>query len=221
MKKAIIVGSTGLIGSYLLDYVLQSEQFVSVTAFVRNPLIAKNKKLTYFETDFKKLDQLSTEINGDCLFICIGSTMAKAGSKEAFLKIDYDIPVDIAAIAIKNGVQHCIVVSSLGADANSGNFYLHTKGKMEQAIEKLGFKTIVFMRPSILFGARNEFRPGELVGKLFMKIFGPLFLGPLKKYKGIDAKTVAKAMLVAAGQTVSGIKKYESNEIEILAKKAL
>jgi uncharacterized protein YbjT (DUF2867 family) len=218
MKKAIIVGATGLIGRYLLDFILQSEDYDRVTALVRSPIMVKSKKLTFIETDFKKLDGLNPEINGDCLFICIGSTMSKAGSKEAFLKIDYDIPVDIASIAHKNGVQKCIVVSSLGADANSSNFYLHTKGKMEQALEKLGFNNTVFMRPSLLFGARNEFRFGELIGKFFMKIIGPLFLGPLKKYKGIEAKTVAKAMLIASIQPNSGIKKYESNEIELLVK---
>jgi uncharacterized protein YbjT (DUF2867 family) len=213
-NKAVIIGSTGLIGSYLLELILNNEKYTHVIALVRKPLPSKNKKLMYVATDFKHLDQVAAHINGSCLFICIGSTMAKAGSQEAFLKIDYDIPVDVAHIAIINGVTSCVVVSSLGADANSSNFYLQTKGKMEQAIEKLGFQKTIFMRPSLLFGARQEFRLGELMGKFFMKLSGPLFLGPFKKYRGIHGQTVAKAMLKVSLQEIIGVKKFESNQIE-------
>lgn len=212
-KNAVIIGSTGLIGSNLLQLLLNNDEYNHITALVRKPLLSKNKKLSYIETDFKNLTAIENIIAGDVLFICVGSTMAKAGSKEAFLKIDYNIPVDIAHIAIKNGISSCIVVSSLGADPNSGNFYLQTKGKMEQAIEKLGFKSTIFMRPSLLFGARDEFRLGELIGKFVMKALGPLFIGNLKKYRGIESKTVALAMLKSSFQEISGIKKYESNEI--------
>jgi uncharacterized protein YbjT (DUF2867 family) len=218
LKKAIIIGSTGLIGKSLIELLLQSNEFSEVIALVRKPTNDKNKKVKFIETDFKDLSPIEQYLNGDVLFICIGSTMAKAGSKEAFLKIDYNIPVDVAHIANKKGVKSCIVVSSLGADAESANFYLQTKGKMEQAIEKIGFNNTVFMRPSLLFGAREEFRFGELIGKFFMKILGPLFLGPFKKYRGINAKTVALAMFNASLNNNSGVKKYESNEIEILAK---
>jgi uncharacterized protein YbjT (DUF2867 family) len=215
-NKAVIIGSTGLIGSYLLEYLLNSEQYTQVIAFVRTPLSSKNNKLTYIETDFNHLDQIASHINGSCLFICIGSTMAKAGSKEAFLKVDYDIPVNVAHIAQKNGVASCVVVSSLGANANSNNFYLQTKGKMEQAIEELGFQKTIFMRPSLLFGARQEFRLGELIGKFMMKVLGPIFLGPFKKYRGIHSQIVAKAMLKVSLQEITGVKKFESNEIEML-----
>lgn len=217
-KKAIIIGSTGLIGNYLLELLLADANYSQIIALVRKPVLTKNTKLIYIETDFKNLDRLSSQINGDCLFICIGSTMKKAGSKEAFLKIDYDIPVNVAHIAKKNGTSSCIVVSSLGADQNSSNFYLQTKGKMEQAIEKLGFQKTVFMRPSILLGNRQEFRFGELIGKIIMKAIGPLFIGSLKKYRGINGKTVAEAMLKVALQDNTGIFKYESNEIGPLTK---
>lgn len=217
-QKAIIIGSTGLIGNHLLKYLIMDENFNQVIAFVRKPTPSNNKKLSYVVTDFKQMEKIETNLQGDVLFVCVGTTMAKAGSKEAFLKIDYNIPVDMAHLAVQNGVKSCVVVSSLGADPHSANFYLQTKGKMEQAIEKLGFKNTVFMRPSILFGAREEFRFGELIGKFLMKVFGPFFLGSLKKYKGIAGKTVAKAMLIASLHPINGVKKYESNEIENLAK---
>jgi len=217
-KKAIIIGSTGLIGKMLLELLEQDENFTQILALVRKPTKSINKKTTFIETNFNKLDTIASFIDGDCLFICIGSTIKKAGSKEAFLKIDYDIPVDVAYIAIKNGVKSCIVVSSIGANPDSTNFYLQTKGKMEQAIQKLGFQNTVFMRPSLLFGKREEFRLGELIGKFVMKIIGPFFIGPLKKYRGIEAKIVAKAMLKTTLIDKTGIKKYEGNEIELLAK---
>lgn len=216
-QKAIVIGSTGLIGKALIDLLLQNDNYEQVIALVRNPTVSKNKKLIYIETNFKQVDDVTDAIKGNCLFICIGSTMAKAGSKDAFLKVDFNIPVDVAHIAVKNGVQKCIVVSSLGADQNSSNFYLQTKGKMEQAIEKLGFKNTVFMRPSILLGTRKEFRLGELIGKFFMTLLNPVFLGPLKKYRGIQGQTVAKAMLNLSLQDSMGVKRFESNEIEILA----
>ena len=122
-QKAIIIGSTGLIGTHLLALLLNDENYSEIIALVRKPLISINKKLSYIETDFKNLDKVTSQINGDCLFICVGSTMAKAGSKEAFLKIDYNIPVDMAYISNKNGVKSCVAVSSLGADAESSNFY--------------------------------------------------------------------------------------------------
>jgi len=217
LKKAIIIGSTGLIGKSLIELLLQSNEFGEVIALVRKPTNAKNKKVKFIETDFKDLSLIEQYLNGDVLFICIGSTMAKAGSKEAFLKIDYNIPVDVAHLAKEKGVKSCVVVSSLGADAESANFYLQTKGKMEQAIEKLSFQSTSIMRPSILFGDREEFRLGELFGKFFMKLMGPFFLGPLKKYRGIQAKTVAQAMINSSLNTYSGLKNYESNEIEIIA----
>jgi uncharacterized protein YbjT (DUF2867 family) len=217
-KKAIIIGSTGLIGNYLLEFLLQDDDYEQIIALVRKPTKSNNKRLIYIETDFKNLEAISSNLNGDYLFICIGSTMAKAGSKESFLKIDYNIPVDVAHIAINNGVKNCIAVSSLGADAFSNNFYLQTKGKMEIAIEKLAFNKIIFMRPSLLFGDRKEFRFGELLGKFVMKLIGPFFIGVLKKYRGIQAKTVAKAMQIAAQQEIVGVKKYESDQIELLVK---
>ena len=216
-KRAIIIGSTGLTGSFLLDLLLKSDAYHKILATVRNPSTSKNIKLKYIETDFKKLDQVSAELMADCIFICIGSTMAKSGSKGAFLKVDYDIPVDLAHIAIKNGVKKCVVISSLGANANSGNFYLQTKGKMEQAIEKLGFETTIFLRPSLLLGARKEMRFGELAGKLLMKFFSPLLIGSLKRYRGIHASTVAKAMLKLSLDNLNGVHKIESDQIEAIA----
>jgi len=217
-KKAIIIGSTGLIGTELIQLLVRDENYSQIIALVRTSILSKNKKLTYVETDFNHLDKISSFINGHTLFICVGSTMAKSGSKDAFLKVDYNIPVNVAAAALKNGVKSCIVVSSLGADASSSNFYLQTKGKMEKAIENMGFNQTIFMRPSLLLGSRKEFRLGELIGKLFMKLLSPFFLGPLKKYKGIQAKTVAEAMFKLSMSENLGIKKYESNEIEQLIK---
>jgi len=218
-QTAIIIGSTGLIGNSLLELLINENQYEKIIAFVRKPIISSNKKLVYVETDFSKLSKIEHQIKGDCLFVCIGSTMAKAGSKEAFTMVDYTIPTQFAKIALKNAVSSCIVVSSLGADANSSNFYLQTKGKMEKTIVALGFKNTIFMRPSMLFGERTEFRMGELIGKFFMKILGPLFLGPLKKYKGIEVSTVAQAMLLESLKPFNGIKVYESNQIDILSKK--
>jgi uncharacterized protein YbjT (DUF2867 family) len=216
-KQAIIIGSTGLTGGFLLELLTKSDYYEKIIAPVRNKLVSKNSKVNLIEVNFRKPQEMAAQLQGDCLFICVGTTMAKAGSQGAFLKVDYNIPVDIAHIAMQNKVKICIVVSSVGADANSGNFYLQTKGKMEQAIEKLGFETTVFMRPSILLGARKELRPGEIAGKFLMRIVKPFLVGSFRKYRGIEAHTVAAAMFHVAQSELKGIHKFENNQIEELA----
>jgi uncharacterized protein YbjT (DUF2867 family) len=217
-KTAIIIGSTGLIGANLTNLLINDNRFEKITALVRKSLVSNHSKLTYLETDFIDFSKVESQIKGDCLFICIGSTMAKAGSKEVFSNIDYLLPLKIAEIAHKNNIETCVVVSSLGANAQSSNFYLQTKGRMENAIESLGFKNTIFMRPSLLLGSRKEFRAGELIGKFIFKIIAPLFIGPLKKYKGIEAMIVAKAMLNCSIKPEHKISIFESHQIEILAK---
>jgi uncharacterized protein YbjT (DUF2867 family) len=131
-------------------------------------------------------------------------------------KVDRDLPVKVAELALKNGVKRIAVVSSVGASARSGNYYLRIKGEMEEGILRLGFVNTVILRPSLLLGERKEKRRGEFAGKVVMSIVSPLMVGKLKRYRGIHGKDVARAMIyLLQNEPVKKI--YESEEIRSLA----
>ncbi|NHB67756.1 hypothetical protein G8O23_03565 [Bacteroidales bacterium M08MB] len=158
---------------------------------------------------------IPSEIN--YAFCCLGTTMRKAGSREAFRKVDFDMVVDFAQKAKTAGIERFAVVSSIGANPKSKNFYLKTKGQVEEELKKIGFARLVIVRPSLLLGKRNERRIAEDIGKVLYSIFSILFIGPLKKYKGIKDEDVAKAMiaLVEQGQ---GTIIAESNTLNLYSK---
>jgi uncharacterized protein YbjT (DUF2867 family) len=195
-KKAIVFGATGLVGQELIFELLADESFTSVLAVTRKPLPLSHPKLeTIIVQNFTNLSNYKNQISGDIFFCCLGTTIKTAGSQEAFSKVDYDIPVSIATLAAELEVPALAVISSIGADASSSNFYLKTKGEMEKKVTEIYKGNLKIIRPSLLMGHRAEFRLGEKVAIVFMKIFGILFIGPFKKYKGIHAWDLASAMI--------------------------
>jgi len=199
LKTAIVFGATGLTGSYVLKILSNNENYSKIKIFTRQPCNTGIVKVEEIITDFKNLNEIATQIMGDVVFCCLGTTIKKAGSREAFKKVDFDLPVQIGEIASNNNIPEMLVISSLGADAGSSNFYLRTKGQMEQELKSKYIPHLRFFRPSMLLGSRTESRPGESIGKILMKAFGWLLTGKLKKYKAIHAETVAKAMVKIAG----------------------
>lgn len=196
MKKALLFGASGLIGSHVLDYLKKEEEISSIQVFNRSSQNYNSEtKVHEIIHNLKNPREIEDKIQGDLLFICLGTTIKKAGSQEKFREIDYELPLKIAQSAKNNGVKSCLLISSLGADANSGNFYLQVKGQLEEAILELGFNHTVIMQPSMLLGKREEFRLGEWIGKNMMSALSFLFIGPLAKYKAIHAKDVAKVMV--------------------------
>jgi uncharacterized protein YbjT (DUF2867 family) len=211
MKTAIIIGATGLIGKSLVEQILENPAYSKVVLLLRKPLNISHSKLIQEVIDFDKPD--ASKVVGDDLFCAMGTTLAKAGSKDAQYKIDCTYPYEIGKIAKANGVKQYLLVSSLGADADSSNFYLRTKGDLEQKIKSLGFENFVSFRPSFLLGDRQEFRLGEKIAVVFVKLLNPLLIGGLKKYRGIEASRVASAMQRMANQGLSGVRFVESDEI--------
>ncbi|MFE3869140.1 NAD(P)H-binding protein [Flavobacterium sp. LS2P90] len=214
MKTALIIGSTGLIGSQLLNLLLDSNDYLKVITFVKRDTGIKHPKLTQHIIDFDKPESYKDLVVGDDFFCTIGTTIKKAGSKEAFRKVDFEYPRQFAAFALKNQVKQFLIISSLGADAQSGNFYLKTKGEIQDFLKDCNFESISILQPSLLLGNRTEFRFGEKVGAFFMKTLSFLFLGNLKKYKPIESKTVSKALLKIAQKNNTGFKIYESDVIQ-------
>ena len=211
MKTAIIIGATGLVGSTLVKQILENPDYSKVVLLLRKPLNISHSKLIQEVIDFEKLD--ASKIVGDDLFCAMGTTLAKAGSKEAQYKIDCTYPYEVGKIAKANGVKQYILVSSVGANFNSSNFYLRTKGDLEKKIESLDFQSFVSIRPSMLLGDREESRLGEKIGTVLSNILSPLLFGGLRKYHGIESADVTKAMQRLANQGLIGIKYVEYDEI--------
>ncbi|MEW5844847.1 MAG: NAD(P)H-binding protein [Bacteroidota bacterium] len=212
-RSAAVFGSTGLVGSYLLSLLDENKNYNEIYAYRRNAddRNAFNKvKLVDFNNDF------SIAPNIDDVFISLGTTMKKAGSKEAFKAVDFNLVVEVARKAYLAGVKRIIVVSSIGANPGVRNFYLRTKGEMEEELRKFDFELVAIARPSILLGKRNEFRFGESFGIWFFRAFRFIFVGPLRRYRGIDAKDVAKAMIQLA-LTAKGKIAVESEVLKQIA----
>lgn len=217
MKTALIIGSTGLIGSQLLNSLLESKDYDKVITFVKRDSGKQHPKLRQHIIDFDQPQSYQELIAGDDFFCTIGTTIKKAGTKEDFKKVDFEYPQQFASLASKNKVKNFLLISSLGADKSSKNFYLKTKGEIENFLKNSGFQSVSILRPSLLLGNRKEFRLGERVAGVFMKTVSFLFFGKLKKYKPIESKTVAKALLMIARENKKGFHIYESDVIQNIA----
>ncbi len=213
MKTALLAGSTGLTGKYTLDILLKSEDYGKVITPVRNRTCNENKKLEQVIVDYEKLSDHKNELAADDVFCCLGTTIKKAGSKEKFRKVDFNYVYELAEICRITGAKTFSLVSSVGADKESGNFYLKVKGEIEDAVINLGYDTTNIFRSSFLAGKRFESRPAESAGIFIMKFMAPLLQGPLKKYRAIDAEKVAAVMVRIAQQKRNRVNIFSSDEI--------
>ncbi|MCB0487189.1 MAG: oxidoreductase [Cyclobacteriaceae bacterium] len=211
-KVALVAGSTGLIGNLLINTLTEHDQYHQIKCLTRRPLDIQSQKIEEIRTDGDNLAELSDRLQADDIFCCLGTTIKKAGTKEAFRKVDFDYPLLLAKATRQQGASQYLLVSALGADPDSSVFYNRVKGEVERELYKVDFPSFHIFRPSLLLGERNnEKRFGEDVGKVFFKYFG--FLVP-KKYKAIDAIRVARAMVHMAKQQTKGNFIHESEELQ-------
>ena len=216
-KTALLLGASGLIGGFLLQALLESESYNKVVIFTRKELGIDNPKLEQHVIGFDKIEDYKHLIKGDDLFSCLGTTMRKAGSEEAFKKVDYDYPLQIAKIAAEQKVNQYLLVSSVGADEDSLFFYNRVKGELEMAVKNLPFWAVHIFQPSVLMGERNENRWGEKLAARLGRGFDFLTGGLLSKYSPIEAEVVAKAMIKSAQGFKAGVTVYPSNIIQQIA----
>ena len=213
MKNILLAGASGLIGTYLQQHLLNDKEIQSLTTLVRSPQSSTHPKHNQVLVDFHQLEKLEIEEVQDVAFCTLGTTIKKAGSKDAFFQVDYTFVESYALRAKELGVQTFIFVSSMGADASSMVYYSRVKGQIEERLKEIGFQSLYIVRPSLLLGSRKEKRLGEDFGKLIMKVFG--FFIPLK-YKGIHGETVAKAMIQLVRNPKLGVMIVESNTLSRL-----
>jgi len=195
-KTAVVFGSTGLVGKELLSQLISGSDYEKVVTVVRSKLSNTDPNVEQVQIDnFERLVDLKDKLKAQAYFCCIGTTIKTAGSKEAYAKVDLDIPKRIAQLAEALSIPSLVVISSIGADSASSNFYLRTKGEMEKSVKEIYSGKLRIVRPSLLMGKRDEFRFGEKASVGFMKAFGWIFAGPLRKYRGIYARDVARVMI--------------------------
>jgi len=214
-KKAILFGASGFIGSYLLDELLNSTDYSQVTAVVRKELPIHHPKLKILIGDFQSLPGLKGDIEADDVFIALGTTKKKTPNQQEYYQIDHDYPVLAAKIALEKGAKAVFLVTAVGANANSSIFYIRTKGDTERDIIALNFQHTYIFRPSMLLGDRKENRPLERILLKIWPLMNFILVGNgLKKYRGIEGRDVAKAMVNAAKKQLEKIKVYHWQDMK-------
>jgi len=196
MKKAIVIGATGMVGTELIKLLIQNETYTEIVSLVRRPSGVTHPKLTERIIDFNHPETWSMFMKGDVLFSTLGTTLSKSKSKDAQYKVDFTYQFTAAKTAAENGVAHYVLISSAGANSKSLTFYMRMKGKLEDAIQTLPFKVISILRPGQLAGKRSEIRLGEKTGLAVM--LGLNKLGFFKRYRPIYGHQAAQAMIRAA-----------------------
>lgn len=211
MKTAILAGATGLIGADVLELLLSDESYEHVIALSRKKLPHSHPKLKNLVIDFDRLQQHSSQLKGDDVFCCLGTTMKQAGSKESFRKVDLEYPVSLATITKALGARQFLLVTASGANKNSIIFYNRVKGEVQEQIGIIDFEAFHIFQPSLLVGPRLEKRAGENIVQTVMKVFG--FFIP-KKNKAIESVKVARAMIAIAKLNEKGKFIHHSGELQ-------
>ncbi|CAG9620582.1 oxidoreductase [Sutcliffiella rhizosphaerae] len=213
-RKALLIGATGLIGSFLEKEILGNSNYSTLTTLVRNATNHVHPKLNEVIVSFDNLSNYKEFFHVDDLFIALGTTRKKAGSKANFVKVDLEYVLIAAQLAKISGVKRVAIVSAIGADSNSLFFYNQVKGNMEAAVSELEIPSTYFFRPSLLLGPRNEFRFGEKMGEGMARFMNPLLRGKWKKYQAVHGEDVAKSMVKFLKDARNGRHVVESDLIK-------
>ncbi|MCK9641097.1 MAG: NAD-dependent epimerase/dehydratase family protein [Prolixibacteraceae bacterium] len=211
MKTALVAGASGLVGSSLVKMLLQMPEYETVHILVRKEIDLAHPNLFQHVADFDRLETLNLEFKVDDAFVTLGTTIAKAGSKSAFYKVDHDYVLSFARKALSLGATGIFVVSSMGASPSSSIFYNKVKGEIENDLKAIGFPRLGIFRPSLLLGPRTEKRIGEKLASWMMQSLD--FMIPAK-YKAIHVDKVAKKMVEMALKDEYGFFIFESDKLQ-------
>jgi uncharacterized protein YbjT (DUF2867 family) len=216
-KTALVFGATGLVGKSLVTQLLRSAYYARVRSLGRRKLEFTHPKLEQEIVDFERLEEYRSLFKADDVFSCLGTTRAKAGSKEAFYRVDFTYAYQLARLSAEENAHQYLLVSSAGADVDSPFFYSQVKGELEEAVRELPFWAIHIFRPSVLEGERAEMRLGETLAARVLRGADFLSGGRLAPYRPIEAETVAMAMLRSAQLLQPGFFIRPNEELEALA----
>ncbi|MBO2945399.1 oxidoreductase [Paenibacillus sp. F411] len=214
---SLVMGATGLVGQEVTRQLLASDTVEEVRILVRREPDYKHPKLNVILVDWDELPRYKKAFEGvDQVFSCLGTTIKKAGSQEAFRKVDEEYVLSGAALALESGVPQFLAVSSMGASRSSKAFYSRVKGEVEEALSHLPFQGVHLFRPSLLLGDRSERRLGEDVASVLMRRLDFLFRGKLAPYRAVPASKVARAMVNISFSQTRGTHVYPNDVIHVL-----
>jgi uncharacterized protein YbjT (DUF2867 family) len=196
VPTSIIVGSTGLVGGNVIKVLSNKKQ--RAVALTRRSIPNLPPNITEMIIDFDAFEKNGSLPSCNNVFICLGTTIKTAGSKENFRKVDIDYCLSIARKAKESGAETLSLISSIGANSSSKNFYLKTKGELEESIQRIGFSTVNIFRPSFLVGERSEKRLAEKIAINLAKIMDLFLIGTASKYRSVKAESLAKTMVLKA-----------------------
>ncbi len=205
-QRILLAGATGLVGSAVLPLLLANARVGQVISLARRAQPRPHAKL--LEWTAPDLVSALRDERADAVICCLGTTMKKAGSREAFSAVDKHLPLAIARWAERLGVPTFVIISAVGADPHSRFFYNRVKGEVEHALGAMRFNSLALMQPSVISGPRQERRPAEAMGLAALKLLAPLFAGPMAKYRLMPHTTLAKALVQAALYPAPGLHRY-------------
>ncbi|MGC5775307.1 oxidoreductase [Paenibacillus pabuli] len=216
-RNAIVIGATGLVGGLLVRSLLEHPGYHRIRVLVRRPLEWEHPRLEQHVVDWEQLESYAGLFEDvEDLYCCLGTTIKKAGSQENFRQVDLHYPVRAAALAKEQGVTQMLVISSMGASADSRLFYSRTKGEMEEALSAIGFRSLHIFRPSLILGDRKEKRLGEKLAAHVMTFLDRWMKGRVDKYRAVQASAIARAMINIAMVRAKGNHVYANDVIHVL-----
>jgi len=212
-KTALVLGASGLVGKALVEILASRNNYQRIHLVVRKPLQFTSERCVQHIIDMDQLQQYQQLFDVNDVFCCLGTTIKKAKTREAFRKVDYDYPVEAGRLAKSQHVDGYYIVTAMGANAASSIFYSRVKGEVEDKLATFGLPSLHLFRPSLLTGDREEYRFGERVAERISPFVNPLLRGPMRKYRSIEAKTVALAMALTAEKAAKGTHVHLSHEM--------
>ena len=217
-RVALVAGASGMVGRELLRVLAADSAYRRVLALSRRPLSFEAPRLANRIIRFENIESDLSGLLCDDAYCCLGTTIRAAGSPQAFRAIDYDLVLHYARFAQTAGAKTFVVVSAVDALPESRNFYLQVKGETELALTALRFRSLHLMQPSLLLGARREWRPAEALARALLPLCNPLLLGRYERWRAIPARTVAAAMCGAAALGISGVHRHTWRALQSLAR---
>lgn len=212
-RSALVLGATGLVGGHVLDLLLADAAWERVTTLGRRPVSREHPKLEQRAADFDRLGEHAEAFAADDVFCCLGTTIRAAGSREAFRRVDHDFAVAAARLASERGARHFLLVTALGADPASRVFYNRVKGETERDVSGLPFPAVSILRPSLILGERADRRPAEALAQRVAPLLGAVLVGPLRRYRAVEARVIARAMTRLAKEAAPGVRIVENDEL--------